>query len=317
MNEEISKPESLISRCSLVTGPTGSGKSAYAFEWARSTKAELVLIDSMTLYRGMDIGTAKPNLVERREIPHHMLDLLEMHEDASAGWWLAQATKRIDTILRRGGKVILVGGTALYLQLLFYGLGTAPIQDPVLRQKLETEAISFGSQFLHQRLGGVDPVAASKIHPNDTRRIIRALEVYEITGQPISSFQGQWSQKREPLLPESGNKWICLGWPREELKLRIAKRTEAMLKAGWLQEVQSLAARNTSWGKTAGQAVGYQLLLSVLQGEISLSVASQRIIEETSQVAKHQETWFKRWKSLEKLEGSEVERNLANGSAIF
>lgn len=271
-----------------------------ALDLARETGAEIVCVDSMTLYRGFDIGTAKPAASELALIPHHLFDLLNPDEDANAGWWLDLAKETLQAILSRGKRAILVGGTALYFQLLFQGMAEAPPKSGPVRKDLEERVAESGPAALHKYLAVVDPTAAARIHPNDARRIIRALEVFQLTGQGISQFQTQWDR----LYGEAGSKpvgderWVWLSWPRELLRQRIARRTREMIGAGWLEEVAFLEGRFGTWGKTAGQAVGYAILRRVLRGELKMEEAERKIIEGTCQVAKRQETWFRSMRML-------------------
>src|SRR4051812_29034123 len=179
----------------ILTGPTGSGKSALGVALAERLGAEIVSMDSMALYRGMDIGTAKPTAAERRRVPHHLIDVLDPWESASVAWWLERAAACCRAIEERGKRVLLVGGTPLYLKALLHGLFDGPGRDPAIRERLTREAETTGLQALHARLARVDPAAAARLHPNDLRRVIRALEVWEITGQPISARQRQWPQQ--------------------------------------------------------------------------------------------------------------------------
>src|SRR5262245_10382213 len=178
---------------SILTGPTCSGKTALALDLAEQLGAEIVSVDSMAVYRGMDIGTAKPTADERRRVPHHLLDVLDPWESATVAWWLQQAAALCADIERRGRRVLFVGGTPLYVKALLCGLFDGPPADAALRQRLTCRAETEGRQSLHSCLAAVDPVTAARLHSNDLRRIIRALEVWELTGQPISAWQTQWS----------------------------------------------------------------------------------------------------------------------------
>src|SRR5262249_37208877 len=177
----------------ILTGPTASGKTELALEVAERLNAELVALDSMTLYRGMAAGTAKPAAEERRRVPHHLLDVLDPWESASVAWWLGRAAACCRDVEARGKRVLFVGGTPLYLKALLFGLFDGPPADSALRQRLTEEAERSGGHVLHERLAQVDPVTAARLHPHDHRRIIRALEVWELTGRPISTWQQQWA----------------------------------------------------------------------------------------------------------------------------
>jgi tRNA dimethylallyltransferase len=182
----------------VLTGPTGSGKTELAVELAEQLGAEIVAMDSMTLYRGMDIGTAKPGPEERRRVPHHLLDVVDPWESASVAWWLEQAAACCRAIEGRGKRVLFVGGTPLYLKALVHGLFEGPPAHPALRQRLLEEAERDGKPALHARLAAVDPAAAARLHPNDVRRVVRALEVWHLTGRPISEWQNEWPRAGRP-----------------------------------------------------------------------------------------------------------------------
>jgi tRNA dimethylallyltransferase len=273
-------------RCLILTGPTGSGKSAIAVEHAPRLNAEIVCMDSMTLYRGMDIGTAKPSAADRAAVPHHLLDVLDPGESASVAWWLARAAEAVADIERRGKQALLVGGTALYLKAVQHGLMDAPSADLSLREQLEREAAEQGNEALHARLRAVDPQAAERIHPNNVRRVVRALEVFQLTGQPLSQMQSQWDQ---PALDEG--RVLCLTRPRDTLYARIDARVDAMMAAGLLEEVRRLRERPIS--REASQALGYKELFAYLEGATTLAAAVEEIRTRSRQFAKRQLTWFR------------------------
>src|SRR6516165_1366549 len=215
-------------RCWILSGPTGSGKSQFALQLAEFGNAEIIAMDSMTLYRGMDIGTAKPSAEERRRVPHHLLDVLEPWESASVAWWLERAAECCRDIEARGKRALFVGGTPLYLKALLLGLFEGPPADSQLRRRLAEEARRDGVQVLHARLAKVDPASAARLHVNDVRRVIRALEVWELTGRPISAWQTQWDGAKHPHDdPPSRCLWLDL--PRAELYARINARVERMI----------------------------------------------------------------------------------------
>ncbi|MGH7226935.1 MAG: tRNA (adenosine(37)-N6)-dimethylallyltransferase MiaA, partial [Gemmataceae bacterium] len=178
----------------ILTGPTGSGKSRLALDLAERLGAEIMSMDSMALYRRMDIGTAKPTVEDRRRVPHHLLDVLEPWESASVAWWLERAGECCRDIVQRGRRPLFVGGTPLYLKTLLHGLFEGPPAEESIRRRLSAEAAALGGAALHARLAAVDALSAARLHPHDVRRIIRALEVWELTGRPMSAWQTQWKK---------------------------------------------------------------------------------------------------------------------------
>ncbi len=270
----------------VLTGPTGSGKSAVALDLAATLNAEIVAMDSMTLYRGLDIGTAKPTADERATVPHHLIDVLDPWESGSVAWWLDRAAEACRQIRERGKRPLFVGGTPFYLKALLHGLFDAPPVDPAIRQRLEADG-ERDRLALHARLAAVDPLTAKRLHPNDVRRVVRALEVFETAGRPISELQQTWANPAAPLPV------VCLEWPREELFRRIDDRVTIMLNSGWPEEVDRLRALPRPLSKEAGAALGYRELLSQpAGGRVSEGVAD-RIRTATRQFAKRQLTWFR------------------------
>jgi tRNA dimethylallyltransferase len=273
----------------ILTGPTGSGKSRLALTVAEHVGAEIIAMDSMTLYRGLDIGTAKPTFADRQRIRHHLLDVLEPWESASVAWWLEQAQQCYQDITSRGKRVLFVGGTPLYLKALLYGLFDGPPAHAELRQRLTAEAERDGGAVLHQRLARVDPESAVRLHPNDIRRMIRALEVWELTGKSISSYQSQWQQP-----PESANdRVVWLEIPRQVLYMRIDERVHNMLAEGLVDEGRRLRALSRPLSREASQAVGYKEIFAHLDGQATLEEACERIQIRSRQLAKRQLTWFR------------------------
>jgi tRNA dimethylallyltransferase len=274
----------------ILTGPTGSGKSAVALELADRLNAEIVAMDSMTLYRGMDIGTAKPTAEEQARVPHHLIDVLDPWESGNVAWWLERAAAACRQIRGRNRRPLFVGGTPFYLKALRCGLFEAPPVEPAVRGRLEGEAERLGNEALHRRLAEVDPKAAARLHPNDVRRVVRALEVYESTGRPISELQQTWEAP-----PADGPRIPCvyLDWPREELYRRIDARVTAMFAAGWADEVERLRHLPRPLSKEASAALGYRELLSQPSG----AAVSEEIVDtirlRTRQFAKRQLTWFR------------------------
>jgi tRNA dimethylallyltransferase len=273
----------------ILTGPTGSGKSRLALTLAERLDAEIIAMDSMTLYRGMDIGTAKPTAAERQRVRHHLIDVLDPWQSASVAWWLGQAETCYHEITGRCKRVLFVGGTPLYLKALLHGLFAGPAADTAVRERLTAEANRDGAAMLHQRLAAVDPVSANRLHPNDVRRIIRALEVWEITGQPISSYRAQWDVQPG----ETADRVIWLDVPRPQLYERINRRVEEMIAAGWLDEVRRLHELPSLLSREASKALGYAELIAHHDGRATLASAVERIQMRSRQFAKRQLTWFR------------------------
>jgi tRNA dimethylallyltransferase len=273
----------------ILTGPTGSGKTQLGVELAERLGAEIIAMDSMTLYRGMNIGTAKPGPDECRRAPHHLLDVLDPWESASVAWWLERAAAGCRDIEARGKRPLFVGGTPLYLKALLFGLFEGPPADDSLRQRLTAEAEQFGRAALHARLAAVDPATAARLHPNDVRRVIRALEVWERTGRPISAWQTQWSGAQGPWT----DRVLWLDVPREELHARINARVGQMIAAGLVDEVRALRQSPRPLSREAAQAVGYKELFDHLDGRATLAEAVERIQARSRQLAKRQVTWFR------------------------
>jgi tRNA dimethylallyltransferase len=276
----------------ILTGPTGSGKSRLALELAERLGAEIVSMDSMALYRGMDIGTAKPSAEDRRRIPHHLLDVLNPWESASVAWWLDQATACCRDICARGRRPLVVGGTPLYLKALLYGLFDGPPADPEVRRRLETEAEQAGRETLHERLATIDPASAGRLHPHDIRRVIRALEVWELTGKPLSAWQTQWRARPQP---DAGGipRVLWLDLPRQVLYERIDLRVRRMIEEGLIKEVQALRALPRPLSREATQALGYKEMFEYLDGRANLEDTIRLIQKRSRHFAKRQLTWFR------------------------
>jgi tRNA dimethylallyltransferase len=277
------------SDCWFLTGPTAAGKTRVALELARQLDAEIVSLDSMAVYRGMDIGTAKPTPAERAIVPHHLIDLIDPDADYSLAQYVeaAQATTR--DIRGRSKQVLFVGGTPLYLKSLLRGIFQGPPADWDFRNQIQEEVQRVGTAALHERLEQVDPLTAARLHPNDTRRIIRALEVYRSTGSPISHLQTQFDEGR----PAVECRVFVLDWPREILHQRIDVRVGQMIGLGLVDEVRGLQERFPRLSRTAAQAVGYQETIEHLDGQYDLAEACERIARRTRQLAKRQGTWFR------------------------
>ncbi len=272
----------------FLSGPTASGKSAVAIELAVRLGAEIVSMDSMALYRGMDLGTAKPTSEQRAAVPHHLIDVIEPHDQYSLAQYVAAAHRAVAAIRSRGRQALFVGGTPLYLKALLRGVFEGPAADPELRRRLEEEERRLGPGHLHRRLATLDATAAARLHPNDTRRLVRALEVYEKTGRPISEHQVQFDAART-----AENRVFVLDRPRDELVLRIDRRVDAMFAAGLIDEVRRLAAQPLPLSKTARQALGYREVLEHLEGGRGLNETIALVKTHTRQFAKRQYTWFR------------------------
>ena len=274
--------------CWFLTGATAVGKSQISLALASQLGAEIISMDSMTIYRGMDIGTAKPSTEDQASVPHHMIDIVDPDEEYSIARYLEEAHARVADIKQRGREVLFVGGTPLYLKALLRGLNSGPPADWKLREQIEAEVAEFGNQALYERLEQLDPVAASQIHPHDTRRLIRAIEVFRMTGQPISHSQMQFDEGSA-----AGDcRVFVLRRPREEQYDRINDRVDDMIEMGLEEEVRALLASGKELGRTAKQAVGYQEMLEYIEhGEHEQMVSN--IKTRTRRFAKRQGTWFR------------------------
>ncbi len=278
----------------ILTGPTGSGKTQSGIELAEQVGAEIVSMDSMALYRGLDIGTAKPSPEDRRRVPHHLIDVRDPWESASVAWWLDQAAACCRDIEGRGRRVLIVGGTPLYLKALLRGLFPGPPADPALRLRLAEEAERMGTASLHARLARLDPVAAARLHPHDRRRIIRALEVWQLTGKPMSAWQTQWSAPTDDTTRASDPRpAVWLNPPRAELYTRIDARVRAMFAAGLVEEVRALLRLPRPLGREAAQALGYKEVIAHLEGRAGLEETVARVQQHSRNFAKRQVTWFR------------------------
>lgn len=271
-----------------LSGPTTSGKTAVGIELARLLNAEIVSLDSMAVYRGMDIGTAKPTTAERAATPHHLIDIVEASDDFSVAQYRDAALAVAEAIRRRGHEVLFVGGTPLYLKAMLRGIFEGPPADWPLRRSLIDEARADPTA-LHRRLQLIDPTAAARLHPNDTRRLIRAIEVHEITGTPISALQRQFEIGR----PADESRVFVLQWPREALRQRIDTRVDAMFAAGLVEETRRLLQAEKPLGRTARQAVGYREVIEHVAGKLDLPATIELVKLRTRQFAKRQLTWFR------------------------
>jgi tRNA dimethylallyltransferase len=273
----------------VLAGPTASGKTTLGLELAGRMNAEIVSMDSMTLYRGMDIGTAKPDQEVQNRVRHHLIDVLDPWESGGVAWWLAKAAECCREIEVRGKRVLFVGGTPLYLKALLRGLFDGPPADVELRRRLTEESIRDGEPALHRRLAQSDPITASRVHPHDVRRIIRALEVWELTGSPMSAWQQQWTNPPQNSMPRC----LWLDVPREELYQRINARVREMVNKGWVEEARALLRLPKPLSKEASQALGYAEIFEYLQGRADLEETIERVQIRTRHFAKRQITWFR------------------------
>lgn len=291
----------------VITGPTATGKSEVGVLVAERVGGEIVSADSMLIYRGMNIGTAKPTRCDMRGIPHHMIDIVEPDMDYSVALFQKQAREVIADIHKRNKLPILVGGTGLYIRAViddydFSGVGG----NKSLRESFLKEAVKKGPDFLHKRLSKIDPDAASKLHPGDIRRIIRALEVYHLTGRPISSYQRvKYSCSLYKLL------MFGLIMEREKLYKRIEQRVDKMIASGLIEEVRSLLRCGFNRELNSMRGLGYKEISSYLSGELSLEQAVELLKRNTRRFAKRQITWFRRdnrikWYDIEKYGGHEA-----------
>ena len=275
----------------VITGATAGGKSGAALVLAERVEAEIVSADSMQVYRGMDIGTAKPDAATCRRVPHHVIDLVDPWEGFSAQRFVEASTAAVADIRRRGRVPLVVGGTVLYIRALTEGLFEGPAADWPVRNRLAAEADEHGADALHRRLADVDPASAEAIHPNDLRRIVRALEVYETTGQPISRQQRQF----DPPDVAARRRLIVLDRDRADLYARIDRRVDRMMADGWLEEVRRLIDHPKGMGREASQALGYRELRDHVGGRSTLEEAVTLTKQHTRQFAKRQLTWFRRF----------------------
>ena len=280
---------SLLKRCWFLAGPTASGKSSVAMVLAQRLNAEIVSLDSMAIYRGMDIGTAKPTVDERQQVPHHLIDVAEPCQDFSVTDFVRLAATAAQDVVDRNRVPLFVGGTGLYLRSILRGMYEGPDADWDFRNDMERKAIENGPQWLHDQLAACDPMTAVRLHLGDMRRIIRALEVFKLTGKPLSAdhHHGPRPEKERPRVV------VWLSPPRDWLRSRINLRIDQMMDAGWLEETRSLLNQDPPPGRTARQAIGYRELIDHLAGHMTLPKTVELIKISTRQFAKRQHTWFR------------------------
>ncbi len=349
-DKRINFPTALppVADCWFLTGPTAAGKTKVGVELALQIGAEIISLDSMTVYQGLDIGTAKPTAADRRRVPHHLLDLVPPTEEFSLSQYLEAAHAAIADIRSRGREVLFVGGTPLYLKSLLRGVQQGPPADWEFRRQIEEELKTVPVEALHQRLVVIDPLLAARLHPNDKRRIIRGLEVFKLTGQRLSHLQTQFDEAQ----PAGASRVFVLAWPREELHRRIDERVEQMFAAGLVDEVRGLISTYGTLSRTAMQAVGYREVRELLgagrwesgvgvQGsgfwvgdvgctsaakcttvDATLAACVERVKTRTHQFARRQETWFRSLSECQFVEMKELQsaelvaeqiQRLANG----
>ncbi len=289
----------------VIIGATASGKSALATELARRLNGEILSVDSMQVYRGMSIGTAKPTVEEQRDIRHHLIDVVSPDEEFSVAHFVHHADAVIADAQTRGVPLIIAGGTPMYFKALFDGLFEGPSADADLRALLNAHSLDD----LHKKLTSIDPQAAGRIHANDRRRLIRALEVFELTGRTISSLQSHWTDNS---VRRHDARWFGLSWEKEELNRRINARVKQMTVQGWLDESRELMTRHGALSKTAGEATGYAALFAHLRGELSLENAIEQIKIDTRQLARRQMKWFRRFPNVTWLDGRRSSADLAS-----
>ena len=280
-------------RILFVVGPTAVGKTEVAVSLARKINAEIISCDSMQLYKGMGIITSKPSKKLRKRVVHHLLDVVSPTRDYNVSRFRREALNKIKEIVNKGKVPLLVGGTGLYMSILLDGIFKAHKEDKATREKLYREAVRYGSAHLHKKLLKVDPEAAQKIHPNDTKRMVRALEVFAATGKPISQLQKQ----RIGLKDEYDSKVFCLDMPRVDLYARIDKRVEEIFKKGLIKEVRGLLKMKLS--RTASCAIGIKELKGYFEGLYDLVEVKRLMKCHTRRYAKRQLTWFRKDKRLE------------------
>ena len=287
----------------VLLGPTASGKERLALALAGRMGAEIVSVDSMKVYRGLDVGTAKPSPADRARVRHHGLDVADPGETWSAARWAAMAAEAVAGVRARGRAVILSGGTALYLVALLRGMSAAPGRDAATRARLEAEADALGTGALWERLARLDPASGRLVHPRDRRRLVRALEVWELTGRPPSAWRRQWPEPGTPgPLGGGGDLYPCrmarLAWPRPALLRRAAARAGRMRAAGLLAEARGVWERREALAAAPLQAVAYKEFFPFFRGEEGEEAAWERLRRGTARLAKAQETWFRRFPAV-------------------
>jgi len=287
----------------ILTGPTACDKTEIGFNVAREINGEIISADSMLFYRGMDIGTAKPSLSMRKSILHHFIDIIDPWESYSVGKYAKDVEDLIGNISRGKRKFLIVGGSPLYIKGIIDGIFNGPEADWNIRSELERIAEEKGNLYVHGILQKIDPVKADELHPNDLRRIIRAIEVYRKTGEQASELQERYKQSR------MGYKFkiICLTRGMEDIYRRIDERVETMFNSGLVVEVQSLLDNPEGLSRQAGQALGYKEVIQYLEGRLTLEDAKEMVKLNTRRFAKRQMTWFRSFPDVQWLAAGEHE----------
>jgi tRNA dimethylallyltransferase len=293
-------------RVLAIVGATATGKSALAMALAERLRGEIVNADALQVYRGFDIGTAKPSPADRERVPHHLIDILEPHETWSAGEFARRAREAIAEIEERGKVPIVVGGSGLYQRALFAGISPIPPGDPRVRRGLRERLAAEGLAPLREELARLDPPTAARLSAGDTQRVLRALEVALVSGRPLSSWIAEQPFGTQGI---AGIR-IGLTLPRSILYDEIAGRVARMIEAGWVEEVAGLLRRGFSPDLPAFQAIGYRQLVRHLEGGGSLQQAAAEIVRETRRFAKRQETWFRKEPDVTWFSGQELERRI-------
>ena len=287
----------------VLTGPTACDKTEIGFTVAQKIGGEIISADSMLFYRGMDIGTAKPSPGMRELVPHHFIDIIDPWESYSVGRYVDDVESLIDTADSKDRKFLIVGGSPLYVKGLVDGIFNGPEADWDIRRDLEELADEKGNQYVHDILQKIDPDKAVELHPNNLRRIIRAIEVYRITGKPVSELQEEYKLTRKSYQFNI----LCIAREREDIYRRINERVEIMFDKGLVDEVQSLLDNPGGLSKQAKQALGYKEIIQYLDGGLTLDDAKEMVKQSTRRFAKRQMTWFRRFPDVQWLETEELE----------
>ncbi|WP_419189252.1 tRNA (adenosine(37)-N6)-dimethylallyltransferase MiaA [Stieleria marina] len=292
----------LVDDAIVLTGPTASGKSDVAIELAQKIDGEILSLDSVAVYRGMDIGSAKPSPDDQLRVVHHLIDVVDPDEEYSVACYLQSAREIVRDLKQRGKRAIFVGGTPMFLKGVLRGFDPGPPADWDFRKAVEDDVKQHGAEALRQRLRQVDPVAAHRIGPNDVRRMTRALEVARWAGQPLTHRQSQFDRARAA----KDCSVFAMKVPRAELHARINQRVETMFQSGIVDEVRGLLDRYQSLSRTAAQGVGYRELIEYVRDGGDLDRIKEEIAAHTRQLARRQETWFRSFTEIRPIDAAEV-----------